>query len=113
MMSVSASISTTVDTAELDKLIAQAERLDLIVATFADLIEQRAKQLVPVKTGALRDSIVTHLEGLAAEIIAGEGLDYAAAIEYGTATHPGTSYMRPALEQYTAAFIAEVAAVFN
>jgi HK97 gp10 family phage protein len=107
-MAASLDITTTVDTAQLDAMIARVEHLDAIVAKYAALIEARAKQLVPVLTGALRDSITTHLEGLAAEIVAGEGLDYAAIIEYGGYNRPAKPYIRPATEEYVAAFVAEI-----
>ena len=52
---------------------------------------------------------------LVAEVTAGEGLPDARAVymEYGTARIAPRAYMRPAMERYADAFIAEVQAVLN
>jgi HK97 gp10 family phage protein len=111
-MSLTAGISTTVDTADLDALIVRIATIPLIIEKYTDLIYTAARRFVRVKTGALRASIRKQLEAWAGEVIAGEGLDYAAAQEYGTATQPGTAFIRPAAEQYREAFQAEIAALF-
>lgn len=60
-----------------------------------------ARQLCPVDSGALRDSIreEVHPRRSAALVIAGsEAVDYAAAVELGTATSAPQPFMRPAAE---------------
>jgi hypothetical protein len=103
-------LTTTADTASLDALIARLESLPAIVEKYADLIVEAAKRYAPVDTGALRDSITAHLNGLTAEITAGEGLPDIRAIvmEYGSSTIPARYYFRPAVEQFALAFIIEV-----
>ena len=84
--------------------------VERIVAKYALLIERDAKGLAPVDTGALRDSITHVLEGMAARVIAGEGLPDARAIfnEFGTSRMAAQPFMVPALEMHRAAFIAEL-----
>jgi HK97 gp10 family phage protein len=108
-------LATTTDTADLDTIIRRLESLPAIVEKYADLIAEAAKRYAPVKTGALRDSIVAHLNGLTAEITAGEGLPDARAVymEYGTAHIVPRYYFRPAVEQYALAFIIEVEKVMG
>jgi HK97 gp10 family phage protein len=110
-MSVSISIQPNVS--PIDATIARLEQIEAIVAKYAGLIEEEAKTLVPVRTGALRDSIVTHLNGLVAEITAGEGLSYAHLIEYGTRGRPAQPYLRPAAEKYADEFAREIAAALG
>lgn len=97
-----------------------------IVATGVDVVN-RARELCPVDTGRLRSSLVWRAEGggRTTGVVIGTNVDYAAAVEYGTAphvilpknkkalywpgarhpvarvNHPGTRprpFMRPALE---------------
>lgn len=51
----------------------------------AELVERTAKELVPVKTGALRNSISAQGSGMTYNVSA--TTDYAAYIEYGTKPH--------------------------
>ncbi len=86
--------------------------------TAADLVAARARMLVPVQTGALRDSIrVTRLKGdpkLNIRVYAGSrvkggsmkkgaerGAFYARWVEYGSVHNdiPRKSYLRPALNE--------------
>ena len=109
---MSITISTSTDLAELDAMITRLEHADTIVATYADLVQNEAQHLVPVLTGKLRSSINVQLAGLTADVVAGEGLTYAAAVEYGGPTRPAQPYMRPASERYAAAFINAIEAIF-
>jgi HK97 gp10 family phage protein len=93
---------------EIDRIIANLERADAIIAKFSDLILAEMQRLVPVKTGALKRSIAAHLEGMVAEITAGEGLTYAAHVEYGTSSAAAHPFFRVAVERYADAFRAEV-----
>ena len=110
---MSITIASTTDLTALDAVITRLEHADTIVASYADVIQTEAKHLVPVRTGALRASIIVQHDGLTADVVAGEGLTYAAVQEYGGATTPAHPYMRPALERFTAAFIADIAAIFR
>lgn len=53
-----------------------------------------AKEIVPVRTGRLRDSI-TVLERGQDHIIVGSRLEYSGAVEYGTAGRPPKPYIGP------------------
>lgn len=112
-MSISAGVSVMVSTESLDDLILRMTALDAVVAKYGALVLQSAQRLVAVDTGALKASIRLELEAMTATIIAGEGLTYAAAQEYGDARQPGTAFMRPSIERYADAFLAEVQAVMN
>lgn len=68
----------------------------------AQHIADLARQLAPVDTGALRDSI--HVESgdtpTSRKVIAGGGaVTYAAHVEYGTANSPAQPFMTPAIAQ--------------
>ncbi len=84
------------------------------------LIETRAKELCPVDTGALRESITTETEDLAKTIrgAVGPHMDYAMYVEFGTGIRgaasagagagpyspswpgmPAQPYMRPAFDE--------------
>jgi HK97 gp10 family phage protein len=112
-MSITGSVVTTTDTSGIDALILRFALIDPLIAKYAALIEAAAKRYVPVKTGALKASITTELEAMAATITAGEGLTYAAAVEYGTSRMASRAYMRPAFEQYAPAFVAELQALIG
>lgn len=100
-------VSVSVDLAALDAYLSGTEaRIAAVVATFAELIAKRARELCPVKTGALAESIHAEIAGWAAEIIAGEGLPDARAVyvEMGTLRAGAQPFLRPAVEQYADAF---------
>ena len=111
MMTASLAITTTVSTESLDAIIARMERLDQVVSKFAALIEERAKQLVPVVTGRLQREIHTELNGMVADIIS--DTPYAVPVEYGTHNRPAKPYMRPAIEAYAAEFVAAITAALG
>jgi HK97 gp10 family phage protein len=113
-LSISASITTEVSTESIDALILRFALIPALIEKTAALIEEAAKRYVPVKTGALRASITTHLEAMAAEITAGNDVvDYAAIVEYGGATRAARPYLRPAFEQYAPAFVLELQALIG
>lgn len=72
----------------------------LAVAHVGEEVAAKAKELAPVDTGALRDSIASHMASDAgaakAEILA--DVPYAAFVEFGTANMAAEPYLRPALE---------------
>lgn len=61
-----------------------------------DIVVNRAKDIVPVDTGALRDSISKEVEG--SKLSVGATEDYAAYVELGTSKMGARPYLRPAIE---------------
>jgi len=63
-------------------------------------VENAAKAIVPVDTGALRDSIELLVEGIATVATAwvGTTIRYGGYVEYGTSNTPAQPYLRPALD---------------
>jgi hypothetical protein len=61
----------------------------------ADTIKDQAKDIVPVRTGALRDSIIVENDKDYSHITAKS--NYAAFVELGTRNMPAQPYMLPAL----------------
>jgi len=76
----------------------QQARVSALVRRAAFEIEARAKQLAPVRTGHLRNSIQTDVEsnGLAAHV--GTSVAYAAYVEFGTRRMAPRPYLAPAAE---------------
>ncbi len=64
-----------------------------IVKSISTAIADRARRIVAVKTGALRDSIKVTADGI--EV----GEDYAGAVELGTHKRAAQPFIRPAIEQ--------------
>lgn len=86
--------------------------VDAGVQQTAEAIAQEAQRLVPVDTGALRTSIeVFGAGGSGARTVeAGQGLDYAAFVEYGTAKAPAQPFMTPAAARHRADLPKNIAA---
>lgn len=79
-------------------------------AETAEAIRQRAKNLAPVDTGKLRDSIRTDKVGPDQyEVGPGDEVEYAMYVEYGTSRTPAQPYMRPAVEAERRQFTRRVA----
>ena len=107
-------ITVRVDTRVLDQLTGALKgRLRDVVQVAARNIEVRSKKLVPVDTGATRASITPTIseDGLEARI--GPTTLYAPYLEFGTARMEARPFMRPALEQERAAFLAAVGQVIG
>lgn len=87
-------ISTTIKSSSADKLKAAA-----------DFIVQRAQEMCPVDTGALRDSITAGEvaddgDTLSLDVTAGDDtVDYAAYVELGTYKMGAQPYLGPAYEE--------------
>lgn len=62
-----------------------------------------AREVVPVKTGWLRDSIEHEVRGKSVDI--GTNVYYAAYVELGTETSPPRPYLRPALENHEKEYV--------
>jgi len=78
-----------------DKLV---PAIDAAVEAGADLIQDMAITLVPVRTGMLKSTIHVEPTGQMMErlVSAGQGITYAAYVEYGTRKMGAQPYMRPA-----------------
>lgn len=81
--------------------------VDAIVRTAAFAVEGYAKDIVPVDTGTLKNSIQTeHLEIAKAAIA--PHTEYSAFVEYGTRKMKARPYMRPAAEKVAPQFFDEL-----
>jgi len=78
----------------------------------AQIIEDSAKQKVPVITGQLRDSIVTEIDRENPDrviIEIGPTEDYGDDVEFGNSRRPAKPYLRPAADEHTEAVADEMA----
>ena len=66
---------------------------------WAVAIEERAKELVPVDTGALQESIHVEKGDSAGQYQVVADMPYAAFVEYGTGRGPAQPYLTPAWRQ--------------
>ncbi len=71
-----------------------AKKADGVVGRIAHAIADKAQENAPVKTGTLKRSIQ------ATDTSVEVGVDYAAAVEFGTATKAAQPYLRPGIEQF-------------
>jgi HK97 gp10 family phage protein len=88
------------DTKELDKLAAGLDknRADVLKAIGFE-VESGAKQRAPVRTGALRNSIATEMQGDDAVRI-GPGVEYGVFLELGTSRGlTARPYLFPAVDE--------------
>lgn len=78
------------------------------------LLVERARELVPVDTGATRDSISYRVEasGGQVHIIIGASTDYAIFIELGTVHWAGQPFLRPAIDGIAADIASRFQAAF-
>jgi len=75
-------------------------------------VEARAKQLVPVDTGLLRNSIQSEFESDLVGIVF-TNTKYAPFVEYGTSRMSAQPYMTPALESQRSPFIRALQTIGN
>lgn len=68
-------------------------------------VEARAKMVVPVDTGNLKNSIRSDFENDGFTGIVSTNVEYAIYVELGTAKRPATPYMTPAAEAVRPGFI--------
>lgn len=82
--------------------------MDAVARTAAELVEQRAKDRVPVQTGKLRDSIHVDREGAGEyTVIAGDrDVFYGHIIEHGGVHTPARPFMIPATDEVRAQVLA-------
>jgi len=89
----------------LPKLAAKLpEAVHEFVSKAAHDVEANAKAVVPVRTGALKNSITTEFTSPTRAVVAPH-MDYAAYVEFGTRRQRAKPYMRPAAERVRPAFI--------
>lgn len=83
------------------------ERASAVVREAAFAVEARAKTIVPVDTGTLKNSIQAEmLDDLSAQVA--PHTDYAIYVEFGTRRMAARPYMAPAAEAVRPAFVAEM-----
>lgn len=113
--------STFIPSAELGNFIAStiSPAVQRAVDRSVLVVQDRAKQLVPVDTGALRESIDTYVSA-DAQLITGiisPGRDYAGFVEFGTRFMKAQPYMRPAMDstrdEVRDIFVSELGAAVN
>ena len=76
------------------------------------MAESYAKQLCPVDTGNLRNSITHQQEGPKTEVI-GTNVSYAAYVELGTVKMAAKPYLRPAVEGHAAEYKAIIQSIMG
>lgn len=64
--------------------------------------EKYAKEIVPVDTGRLRNSITHEVDGK--EVFVGSATEYAASVEYGTVKQKAQPYLRPAATDHASTY---------
>lgn len=82
------------------------ERVRMAVRTTAAAVETGAKRRAPVRTGALRNSILTHFERDGLEALVGTALHYAPYVEFGTRRMAPRPYLGPSAEAAREVFAA-------
>ena len=85
------------------------EQIEQALTAIGMTAETHAKELCPVDTGRLRNSITHDVEGQTA--IIGTNVEYAAYVELGTSRMGARPYLAPAAQNYTSEYkaIAEAA----
>jgi len=84
------------------------EKCKEILLEWASFIEGRAKEIVPVRTGNLKNSIMFEIlkGGFAAEI--GTHVEYAPYVEFGTSRMRAKPYLVPSFEQSVQIFLEKI-----
>ena len=106
-------MNAKIDTAGLRKIQdAIPGRLRDVLRLAAFNIERRAKEKVPVDTGATRASITPDFSDLRDfRVTIGASTEYAPFLEFGTASRAARPFMTPALEEETGDFLNAVGQV--
>lgn len=81
----------------MDALEEQVEQALIAIGMTA---ETHAKELSPVDTGRLRNSITHEVDMGGHAAIIGSNVEYAAYVELGTSRQKAQPYLRPAVENY-------------
>jgi HK97 gp10 family phage protein len=99
-------IVTHLDTRRLDQIIANLDgKASEIVRTTAFEVEQKAKMLAPVKTGALKGSLKAEEHGGPLSWWVHDGMEYGLFNELGTSRMAAHPFMVPAVEGVRAKWI--------
>jgi len=93
------------------------ERVEQVVAEYAEKIWKEARERVPVDTGNLRSTIEIRLtKAIMAGVQAKVGTDrttYAIHVEYGTQIMDAQPYIRPAFREYRDEFLDAIEEVLD
>lgn len=93
-------------------ILSDAERkITAAVERGAQTVCAAAKEMCPVDTGTLKNSISAEADKMSASVSA--NTDYAAYVEFGTSRAAAQPYLVPALLQNTDAVMAEIAAALS
>jgi HK97 gp10 family phage protein len=89
-------------------LKALAENEDAILAAWGELAEGFAKELCPVDTGRLRNSITYEARPSEHAVYIGTNVEYGKYVELGTSNkkYPKQPFLRPAIEDNKDAYMA-------
>ena len=88
------------NSAEILKAYEQARERSLEIIGLT--AEKYAKEIVPVDTGRLRNSITHEVDGK--DVFVGSATEYAASVEYGTIKQKAQPYLRPAALDHTTTY---------
>lgn len=93
------------------------ERVEALVAEYAEKIWKEARDLVPVDTGNLRSTIEirlkkTVLAGIKA-LIGTDKTTYAIYVEFGTQMMQAQPYLRPAFRKFKDEFLSKLADILD
>lgn len=103
---MSARIKITIQSNRFKQIAKKARKaVGAIVHKAAFDIEARAKSIVPVDTGMLKNSITTEFPNEISAIVAPH-TEYEQYVEFGTRRQRAQPYMRPAAEKVRPAFVA-------
>lgn len=73
------------------------EQIEAALTAVGMQAETYAKQLVPVDTGRLRNSLTYEVDTSNKAVIIGSGVEYAPFVEQGTSKRGAKPYLRPAI----------------
>lgn len=83
-----------------DVVMALANALERGMIAIGETAEKYAKEIVPVDTGRLRNSITYLVDKESAEVYIGSNVEYAAPVELGTSRMRPRPYLAPAATQH-------------
>lgn len=83
-----------------DVVMALANALERGMIAIGETAEKYAKEIVPVDTGRLRNSITYLVDKERAEVYIGSNVEYAAPVELGTSRMRPRPYLAPAATQH-------------
>jgi HK97 gp10 family phage protein len=83
-----------------DVVAALGDQLEAALETIGIQIENYAKEMCPVDTGLLRNSLTHEVRMDENAVIAGTNVEYAAYVELGTQKTREQPYLRPAIENH-------------